>query len=323
MKSIIQAMIAVAAPAFVLAGGWQPAATVLAAEKDKGSSADVQAVQVMVVRATQREFPHEINVTGYLVPREVAIVILMPDFKVSEVKKHEGDLVKSGDVLAKATLPNTGQAVPAQGVPAQGVDRRPTAMDLKAPEPGLVIGSTAVVGLVGSATAEPLFRIAVNGDIELDAEVGSLYVPMIARGQRARVIIEENGRWLNGQVRLAPGAVDERQRGRARVSFERDPKLRIGMFVRGTITAGSSKGISIPNSAVLHTSDGAKVQVVRNDTIETRKVQVGVSQVTDVEIVNGLNKDDLVVANAGSSLRDGSKVKPREVEADSQRAGRN
>jgi hypothetical protein len=93
------------------------------------------------------------------------------------------------------------------------------------------------------------------------------------------------------------------------------------MFVRGTITAGSSEGLSIPNTAVFHTSEGTKVQVVRDNTVETRKVQVGVSKVTDVEIVNGLKEGELVVANAGSSLRDGSKVIP--VEVDSQSMGRN
>ena len=320
MKSIFQVVITVAVPASVLAGAsfalegaWQPVATVLAAEKEKGSSPDVQ---VTVVRATQRSFPNEINVTGYLVARDEAVVNLMPDYSVSEVLKGEGDWVKSGEVLSKVTPPNAGQ-----GLPSQGTDRRPATLDLKAPEAGIVTSCTAVVGLVGSATAEPLFRIAASGDIELDAEVGSIYVPMIARGQRARVIIEETGRWLNGTVRLAPGAVDQKQLGRARVSFERDPKLRIGMFVRGTITAGSSEGLSIPNSAVFHTSEGTKVQVVRDNTVETRKVQVGVSQVTEVEIVNGLKEGELVVANAGSSLRDGSKVIP--VEADTQRMGRN
>jgi multidrug efflux pump subunit AcrA (membrane-fusion protein) len=60
---------------------------------------------------------------------------------------------------------------------------------------------------------------------------------------------------------------------------------------------------------------------VRDNTVETRKVQVGVSKVSDVEIVNGLKEGELVVANAGSSLRDGSKVIP--VEVDSQSIGRN
>jgi hypothetical protein len=167
MKSILQVMIAAAVLALVLAGGspeaWQPLGTVLAAEKS--SSPDVQ---VTVVRATQRSFPNEINVTGYLAARDEAVVSLMPGYSVSEVLKGEGDWVKSGEVLARATPLNAGQ-----GLPSQGADRPPATLDLKAPETGIVTSCTAVVGLVGSPTAEPLFRIAVSGDIELDAEVGS------------------------------------------------------------------------------------------------------------------------------------------------------
>jgi multidrug efflux pump subunit AcrA (membrane-fusion protein) len=61
------------------------------------------------------------------------------------------------------------------------------------------------------------------------------------------------------------------------------------------------------------------VQIVRGDVIETRLVRVGYHSDTDIEIREGLREGDLVVANAGSSLRDGDKVKP--VEADSTRMG--
>jgi multidrug efflux pump subunit AcrA (membrane-fusion protein) len=56
------------------------------------------------------------------------------------------------------------------------------------------------------------------------------------------------------------------------------------------------------------------VQVVRGDVVETKLVQVGYHSDTQTEIRDGLREGDLVVANAGSSLRDGDKVKP--VEAD-------
>ena len=39
-------------------------------------------------------------------------------------------------------------------------------------------------------------------------------------------------------------------------------------------------------------------------------VQVGFHSDYDMEIRNGLSEGDLVVANAGSSLRDGDKVNP-------------
>jgi HlyD family secretion protein len=121
-------------------------------------------------------------------------------------------------------------------------------------------------------------------------------------------------------VRLAPGAIDMKtQLGHARVSLERDPQLRLGTFARATIEANRSRGISVPRSAVLYRTEGPSVQVVRGNVIETRLVRVGYHSDNDTEIREGLSEGDLVVANAGSSLRDGDKVKP--VEADSTGAG--
>jgi multidrug efflux pump subunit AcrA (membrane-fusion protein) len=57
------------------------------------------------------------------------------------------------------------------------------------------------------------------------------------------------------------------------------------------------------------------VQVIRDDTIETRMVQVGLDSDTNTEIVSGLKEGEMVVATAGNSLRDGDKVTPIITEA--------
>jgi hypothetical protein len=92
-----------------------------------------------------------------------------------------------------------------------------------------------------------------------------------------------------------------------------------GTFVRATIEANRNRGISVPRSAVFYRTEGPSVQVVRGNVIETRLVRVGVHSDTDTEIREGLREGDLMVANAGSSLRDGAKVKL--VEADVTRMG--
>jgi len=184
-------------------------------------------------------------------------------------------------------------------------------MILKAPAAGVVTRSTAVVGATASPMqTEPLFRIAVDNEIELEAEVPSIHAGAISPGQTARIQIEDS-RELSGRVRQAPAAVDQRtQLGRARLSLERDPWLRLGMFARATIDADRSCGISVPRSAVHYRTEGPRVQVVRDNVIETRVVQVGFHSDMDIEIREGLREGDLIVANAGSSLRDGDKVNP-------------
>jgi hypothetical protein len=159
---------------------------------------------------------------------------------------------------------------------------------------------------------EPLFRIAVGNEIELEAEVPTIHVPSLATGQSARIQMGEGGDLL-GRVRLLPAVVDQRrQLGRVRISLERDPSLRIGMFASATIDATRSCGVSVPRTAVYHRSDGTSVQIVRDNTIEKRLVQVGLHSDTHTEIREGLREGELVVADAGSSLRPGDKVRPVE-----------
>jgi multidrug efflux pump subunit AcrA (membrane-fusion protein) len=257
--------------------------------------------QVSVVKATNACFSAAIRVTGFLVARAEAVVGLdAPGAKVTEVLVNEGDRVTAGQTLARYTR------VVTEG-PEAG---RTTTVTLRAPSAGVVMRSTAAVGATPSPMMpEPLFRIAVENDIELEAEVPSVHVPALASGQTARIEVAD-GRELAGRVRLAPATIDQRtQLGRARLSLERDASLRPGMFARATIDAKRSCGLSVPRSAVRYRTEGTSVQVVRNDMVETRRVQVGLHSDTDTEIRDGLRDGDLVVANAGGSLQDGDKVK--------------
>lgn len=267
--------------------------------------------QVSVVKASNACFSQSIRVTGFLVARAEAVVALDGvGAKVTEVLANEGDRVTAGQTLARYTRLVT------EG-PEAG---RTTTITLRAPVAGVVTRSTAAVGATPSPMMpEPLYRIAVDNDIELEAEVPSIHVPVLASGQTARIEVAE-GRELAGRVRLVPATIDQRtQLGRARLSLERDPSLRTGMFARATIDAKRSCGLSVPRSAVRYRTEGTSVQVVRNDVIETRRVQVGLHSDTDTEIRDGLRDGDLVVSNAGGSLQDGDKVKTVETSRGGQR----
>jgi len=260
-----------------------------------------QVAQVTVVRARSACFSATVRVTGFLVARQEAVVTLdAPGLRVVEVLVGEGDKVTAGQPLARLTR----QA-------GDGADAARTVAPLRAPAAGTVIRSTAVAGSTAQPGAtEPLFRIAVDSEIELEADVPSIHVPELAPGQPARVEVD-GSRDLSGRVRLVPAAIDRRtQLGRARLSLEREPEVRLGMFARAAIDARRSCGVSVPGSAVLYRTGGASVQIVRNDEVETRLVQVGLRSDSDTEIREGVQEGDLVVANAGSSLRDGDRVKP-------------
>jgi multidrug efflux pump subunit AcrA (membrane-fusion protein) len=289
---------AAAAGAALLIVGAPMRTTVASAENSAPHAAPTQAAQVVVARAHNACFSATIRVTGFLVARQEAVVTLdAPGLRVTEVLAGEGDKVTAGQPLARAARQD--------GTDAAGARN---AVVLRAPAAGTVVRSTAVTGATPRPGAEPLFRIAVDGELELEAEVPSIHVPELASGQSARIELDGN-RELSGRVRLVPAAIERRtQLGHARLSLEREPELRLGMFARAAIDARRSCGVSVPGSAVLYRTGGASVQVVREEVIETRLVQVGLRSDTDTEIREGVREDELVVANAGSSLRDGDRV---------------
>jgi len=271
---------------------------------------------VLVARATKACFSASVQVTGFLVARREALVTLdMDGYRVTEILSKEGDQVTSGQNLVKLTR-QEGGAPPAAppGAAAAGAAQAaapPSTMNLKAPAAGTITRATAVLGATANPRADPLFRIAVDGEIELEAEIPSIHVPKLAPGQTARIEIED-GRELTGSVRLVPAEINPMsQLGRVRIAVERDPSLRLGSFARATIDASRSCGISVPKAAVLYKTEGTSVQVVRDRTIETRRVRVGFHSDQSVEIREGVREGDTVVANAGTSLRDGDQVQPK------------
>jgi len=265
------------------------------------------AAQVIVVRAANSCFSSAIPVTGFLVARREAVVALSPGDKVTEVLASEGDKVAADQTLVQVT-----RSSPAR----PGAEAKTETTALRSPAAGTIIKTTAAVGATQSPMdIEPLFRIAVDSEIELEAEVPSIRVPEISAGQSARVIIKD-GREVSGRVRLAPASVDQKtQLGRTRISLERESQLQFAMFARAVISAERSCGISVPRSAVTYRTGGTSLQVVYNNAIETRSVQVGLHSDSEIEIRKGLAEGDLVVANAGTTLRDGDKVKPVDAAA--------
>jgi len=68
--------------------------------------------------------------------------------------------------------------------------------------------------------------------------------------------------------------------------------------------------VAVPLTAVQYGSAGTVVQVVKRQRIETRRVEVGLTSGGQIEIRDGLNEGDDVVARAGALLREGDPVRP-------------
>jgi hypothetical protein len=131
----------------------------------------------------------------------------------------------------------------------------------------------------------------------------------IAAGQKAHVAAPGVGS-VGGTVRLVSPEVDKDTRlGRVRIFLGDDPRLRIGSFARATIDTAQNKGLAVPSSAVVFDADGAFVQVVRDNRVKRSDVKIGLISGGVAEVREGLNPGDLVVARAGTFLRDGDAIR--------------
>ncbi len=255
--------------------------------------------QVLVVKATNACFSDLVRVTGHLVPRREAVVgVDQEGSKVTDVLVREGDMVTDNQELARLTPPP-----PQPGVPAGRTATAP--ISLRAPAAGLVTEVRTAVGAPASPQAGPMFRISINNEIELEAEVPAVHLLKLNPGATARVS-RDDAPDMVGRVRLISPQIDRAtQLGHVRISLTNNPTLKVGMFARANIDAKRSCGVAVPNTAIDHLT----VQVVKGDVIETRKVRVGLVSDTSSEILEGVDVGETVVADAGSSLHDGDRVK--------------
>lgn len=182
---------------------------------------------------------------------------------------------------------------------------------VKAPANGIISRRGARIGGIasGAGAGEPMFRIIADGEIELDAEVTEAQVNKLRAGQP--VVIKVAGDLeVTGKVRLISPEIDSATRlGRVRIFIGENPDLRIGAFASGTIETARQRGLSVPVSAISYSTTGILAQAIINDKVETRAVKTGLQSGGLVQITEGLNDGDVVVARAGTFLRDGDTVR--------------
>ena len=251
---------------------------------------------VIVTKSTNACFSDMVRVTGFIVPRrEAQVGVDQEGSKVTDLFVREGDMVTDNQELAKLTAP------PQQ----QGGGRPSGPISLRAPAAGLVTEVRTAVGAPASPQAGPMFRISINNELELEAEVPSVHLLKLNPGATVR-ISRDDAPDLVGKVRQISPQIDRtNQLGKVRISLTNNPSLKVGMFARANIDAKRSCGVAVPRTAI----DRLTLQVVKGNTVETRRVRVGLTSDTSTEILEGLDVGETVVADAGTSLHDGDQIK--------------
>lgn len=184
--------------------------------------------------------------------------------------------------------------------------------DVRAPASGLVLSREAKLGAIALSTrAAPLFRIAEDGAMDLDADVPEGAMPRMKDGLSVQVVPAGFDEPIGGKVRLVSAEVDRASRlGKVKIALPDDPRLKSGAYGRAVIALGEVKGLSLPQSAVMFDAEGAYVLTVTDGIVGIQRVTPGLKKDGRILVTEGLSADADVVARAGSFLRDGDRVTP-------------
>lgn len=254
-------------------------------------------LSVSVTRPQQACFKDQVWVSGTLVPRrEVDVGADGEGLRVVRVLAKPMDQVSSGQLLAELARPDRPDQVAAQ---------------IRSPVTGIVGRVNAVPGAITAFATLPLFQIAVQGELELAADVPLKALGTLAAKQPVSVTplgLSE----VEGRVRSVATSVDpQTQLGQARILLRaRTGDLRRGQFARGVVTVGERCGLAVPASAIGRGPEGTVVFVSNNGRVEGRLVETGLAQGRLVEIRSGLDPTDEVVPQAAPFIREGDTVRP-------------
>jgi len=248
---------------------------------------------VTVLKATKSCFAAIVELSGTIMPREETAV--RPErmgLKVSEVMAEAGDTVTAGQTLARLNLPEGGTVT------------------VQAPIAGTISVSNAVIGAMASGKGEALFNIIARNEYDLVGLASTSDLPRLAVGQPASIRIIGIGDVDARVRRIAPTVEHAVQLGPVYLAITTNRRLPVNASGRALIKTGQSCGVAVPLTAIQYSAAGTVVQVVKRQRIETKRVETGLMSGGSIEIRDGLNEGEDIVARAGSLLREGDLVRP-------------
>jgi HlyD family secretion protein len=218
-----------------------------------------------------------------------------------DTRRFQGKSARAAAVAAQAQLDD--------------LKTRQARLTLRAPVAGRVLARYVRPGDLptGQTAGQPLFRIARDGLMEIDAEVPESDLGKLKPGQRAEVTLPGGGK-VEGHVRLISPEVDQSTKlGRARILLPLNPDLRPGGYAYARLPDAKTDGLVAPDKAVSYDAEGAAVFVVDPaNRVHRVAVRTGDRANGFVQLLQGPPAGSRVLVTGSSFVLDGDRVQPVE-----------
>lgn len=189
-----------------------------------------------------------------------------------------------------------------------------------APFAGVVTRRSAEIGNLISAGGKELFALTQTDPLRLTVWVPQAYAGEVQAGQEVSVKVAElPGRKFAARIEHVAGAIDPVNRSRQvdLVLPNPDGKLLPGTYVEvGMTLSNGVEALIVPANVVINGPEGPRVATVDGgQRIVFRPVRLGRDLGREIEILEGIGKDDALVQNPADALLAGEKVVVREIVA--------
>lgn len=199
----------------------------------------------------------------------------------------------------------------AQAAGLRDLRTRAGKLAVTAPVSGIVLERTVRPGDMSAGGATPWFRLARDGQVELEAQISEATLAGVRPGQTASVRLSD-GAQVRGVVRLVSPSVDPQTRlGTVRITLPVNKDIRSGGFAQATFNESSSPVPTVPESAIRYDAEGSSVMVVGTDNkVRQAAIKTGSRGGGFVELVTGPQVGARVLERAASLILPGDVIRP-------------
>lgn len=183
------------------------------------------------------------------------------------------------------------------------------------PSDGVISSRTATLGAVGAAGGE-LFRLILDNRLEWRGALTARQLKHVAPGQPIELTLPDDSK-ATARVRQASPALDAQRMAIVYADIAPGSRAHAGMYADGAITLAETRAVVVPAASVVIRDGRSYVFKLRDgvSAVAQQGVIVGRRQGGDVEIVEGVEEGERVVALGAGFLNDGDLVRLAEQDA--------
>ena len=255
--------------------------------KKKIQEARSQPIGVIAIKVNRTNFFEKLETFGTAIANRTFSIRIKKEELISSINFDEYPSIKKGDVIAKLN-----------------------SQTIYAPFNGKVGKREITPGILGGDDS----IIATLDDIEIlkvDIKVPENYLGILKQGLKIEASSSAFNEKFTGNIQTISSRVDPTTRSilvQAKIDNPTQ-KLIPGMLLNISLIFNETNSLGIPEEALVIQGSDKFVYVIDNNQLKKQAVSTGKRNFGKVEILSGLNENQIILAEGTNKARPGKKVK--------------